>query len=64
MLNTKSCANLRTNSFVGTEEYLAPEVIAGNGHSSTVDWWALGIFLYEMLVSSLSYILSTCYFVG
>ncbi|KAI8140659.1 kinase-like domain-containing protein [Fennellomyces sp. T-0311] len=49
MLNTKSCANLRTNSFVGTEEYLAPEVIEGNGHSSTVDWWALGIFLYEML---------------
>ena len=55
MLNTKSCANLRTNSFVGTEEYLAPEVIAGNGHSSTVDWWALGIFLYEMLVSFLSF---------
>ncbi|CDH56593.1 serine threonine-protein kinase nrc-2 [Lichtheimia corymbifera JMRC:FSU:9682] len=49
MLDTKSCANLRTNSFVGTEEYLAPEVIRGDGHSSTVDWWALGIFIYEML---------------
>ncbi|ORY90958.1 kinase-like domain-containing protein [Syncephalastrum racemosum] len=49
MLDTRSCANLRTNSFVGTEEYLAPEVILGDGHSSTVDWWALGILLYEML---------------
>jgi phototropin len=28
----------RANSFVGTEEYLAPEVITGSGHSSAVDW--------------------------
>ncbi|XP_002982959.2 phototropin-1A isoform X2 [Selaginella moellendorffii] len=40
----------RSNSFVGTEEYIAPEVINGSGHSSAVDWWALGILLYEMLV--------------
>nr|AML78892.1 putative LOV domain-containing protein [Osmunda sp. BC-2016] len=37
------------NSFVGTEEYIAPEVISGAGHSSSVDWWAVGILLYEML---------------
>ncbi|KAH7279205.1 hypothetical protein KP509_37G010200 [Ceratopteris richardii] len=37
------------NSFVGTEEYIAPEVIVGSGHSSAVDWWALGILLFEML---------------
>ncbi|CAO3643879.1 unnamed protein product [Cunninghamella echinulata] len=49
LLNTRSCSNVRTNSFVGTEEYLAPEVIQGNGHSSTVDWWTLGILLFEML---------------
>ncbi|KAK9044102.1 hypothetical protein V6N11_072422 [Hibiscus sabdariffa] len=38
-----------SNSFVGTEEYIAPEIITGVGHSSTIDWWALGILLYEML---------------
>lgn len=49
MIDTRSCMNLRTNSFVGTEEYLAPEVIRGNGHTSTVDWWTLGILVYEMI---------------
>nr|AML77667.1 putative LOV domain-containing protein [Flaveria cronquistii] len=37
-----------SNSFVGTEEYIAPEIIRGVGHSSAVDWWAFGILLYEM----------------
>jgi serine/threonine protein kinase len=50
-LDTKSCiADFRTNSFVGTEEYIAPEVIKGCGHTSAVDWWTLGILVYEMLV--------------
>lgn len=50
LIDTKSCiADFRTNSFVGTEEYIAPEVIKGNGHSSAVDWWTTGILVYEML---------------
>lgn len=37
-------------SFVGTAEYLAPEMINETGHHHGVDWWALGILLYEMIV--------------
>jgi serine/threonine protein kinase len=35
--------------FVGTPDYLAPEVILGLGHSFTVDWWAVGVLVFEML---------------
>ncbi|KAJ0260221.1 Protein kinase PINOID 2 [Hirschfeldia incana] len=41
--------NARSKSFVGTHEYLAPEVISGQGHGSAVDWWTFGVFLYEMI---------------
>ncbi|XP_030439599.1 serine/threonine-protein kinase WAG1-like [Syzygium oleosum] len=34
---------------VGTHEYLAPELVSGNGHGNGVDWWAFGILLYELL---------------
>ncbi|XVE79291.1 hypothetical protein DITRI_Ditri14bG0046100 [Diplodiscus trichospermus] len=39
----------RSNSFVGTHEYLAPEIIKGEGHGNAVDWWTFGIFLFELL---------------
>lgn len=37
-------------SFCGTAEYLSPEMITGEGHDATVDWWTLGVLIYEMLV--------------
>uniref|UniRef100_A0A7C8YWQ5 non-specific serine/threonine protein kinase n=1 Tax=Opuntia streptacantha TaxID=393608 RepID=A0A7C8YWQ5_OPUST len=39
----------RSCSFVGTHEYVAPEVASGRSHGNAVDWWAFGIFLYEMI---------------
>ncbi|KDR83546.1 hypothetical protein GALMADRAFT_55812 [Galerina marginata CBS 339.88] len=53
LVDTMTCtANFRTNSFVGTEEYIAPEVIAAQGHTAAVDWWTLGILIYEMIYAT------------
>ena len=45
----------RMKSFVGTLPYLAPEIVNNEKYDRTVDWWALGIMLYEMMFGSLPF---------
>ncbi|KAI8973226.1 kinase-like domain-containing protein [Mycotypha africana] len=42
----------KTNTICGTAEYMAPEILMGLEYDITVDWWSLGILLYDMLTGS------------
>ena len=44
-----------TNSFCGSIAYLAPEILKKTGHGKSVDWYLLGVFLFEMLVGVTPY---------
>jgi len=47
--------NISASSFCGSLAYLAPEMLSRKGHGKSVDWYLLGVLLYEMLVGKTPY---------
>jgi serine/threonine protein kinase len=46
----------KTYTLCGTPDYLAPEIITHQGHDGRVDWWALGVLIFEMIAGEFLFI--------